>query len=722
MDSQIVDRKHLSVKKGRTMNLEGKEAQKQEQHILEALCREYELICQMDLAADTYASYYRKRQAGAGGTTDFPGQGKFSEALAVYVQRKVWPEDRSVFDALISKNRLIRGLRANGSVRVRYRGSDGNSREMYEMQVIAGTGVEKEEAACGLSAVMTVRRVDIFIADEENMKKELLRRFEKEERRELAVLHRALRTSVWQAVFDQEKKLVKIGTGASLRLLLDIPQADKLPITVEEWKRRVRPEKVEEVIEKFHALLASREKEPFLEMECELRTDWGEYRWFRVAGCRFPEEDGGFRITGVLTDIHEEHKIKDSKADGMHRMRSREGELEAVIARLRQESLEKSEFLTRISHDIRTPVNGIKGLLAMAKAHAGDRELVLDALTKAENAELLLEILVDDILHMSQTTKNDTVHHGEVTDLEELLKSSREVFLGEALHKGLVVHPGRAEVKHPKVYANGHYLKRIWLNLINCCIKYNQEGGSIERWIIETPINSSHSMYTFILRDSGGEINKEFMEEIVGPLTRSEIGREDIIQKTGLSMVVTRELAELIGGTVDVRNEPGAGTIFTFKIPLEICLDEEKEAEAEPAPAAEDEKSTGELQGKRILVAEDNELNLEILQYFLGKRGANLITVRDGKEAVEAFSNSREGEIDLILMDIMMPVMDGLEATRIIRSMERADAAAVPILAMTANAFAEDVKNTKEAGMNEHLSKPLNMPKVMQCMKRYLKK
>lgn len=110
-----------------------------------------------------------------------------------------------------------------------------------------------------------------------------------------------------------------------------------------------------------------------------------------------------------------------------------------------------------------------------------------------------------------------------------------------------MVHPGRVEVKHPKVYANGHYLKRIWLNLINCCIKYNQEGGSIERWIIETPINSSHSMYTFILRDSGGEINKEFMQEIVAPLTRSEIGREDIIQKTGLSMVVTRELAELIG-------------------------------------------------------------------------------------------------------------------------------------------------------------------------------
>lgn len=140
----------------------------------------------------------------------------------------------------------------------------------------------------------------------------------------------------------------------------------------------------------------------------------------------------------------------------------------------------------------------------MAKTHADDREMVVDTLTKAENAELLLEILVDDILHMSQSVKNDPFYHGEVTDLLELLKSSREVFLGEALHKGLVVHPGRVEVKHPKVYANGHYLKRIWLNLINCCIKYNQEGGSIERWIIETPINSSHSMYTFILRDSGG--------------------------------------------------------------------------------------------------------------------------------------------------------------------------------------------------------------------------
>ena len=704
------------------MNPKGKEAQRQEQHVLETLCREYEILCQIDLSADTYVCDYRKPQENTDGTADFPGQGKFSEALAVYVQRRVWPEDRKIFDALISKKILTRQLRTDGTVRVRYRGSDGNSRKMYEMQVIAGTHGENPGDTCGSPAVMTIRRVDIFLADEENIKKELLQRFEKEERRELTVLHRALHTGVWTAVFDQDRKLVKSGVGDSLRLMLDIPQADQLPRTKEEWKRRVRPEEIETIREKFCALLASREKEPSLELECELRTDWGEYRWFRVYGCRFPEENGGYRITGVLTDINEEHRIRASKADGMHRMRSREGELEAVIARLRQESLEKSEFLTRISHDIRTPVNGIKGLLAMAKTHADDREMVVDTLTKAENAELLLEILVDDILHMSQSVKNDPFYHGEVTDLLELLKSSREVFLGEALHKGLVVHPGRVEVKHPKVYANGHYLKRIWLNLINCCIKYNQEGGSIERWIIETPINSSHSMYTFILRDSGGEINKEFMQEIVAPLTRSEIGREDIIQKTGLSMVVTRELAELIGGTVDVRNEPGAGTIFTFKIPMEICPEAGSEPQPDAGTSDADDTCEGELQGKRILIAEDNELNLEILQYFLGKRGAQLLTVRDGKEAVEAFRRSEEGSIDLILMDIMMPVMDGLEETRLIRDMERADAAAVPILAMTANAFAEDVKNTKEAGMNEHLSKPLNMPKVMQCMNRYLKK
>ena len=702
------------------MNPEGKGAKSQEQHILRALGREYEVVCQIDLSEDVYNCYYRKTPAADEDPADFSGRGKFSEALAVYVQRKVWPEDRGAFDVLFSRNILAGQLRSEGKVRVRYRGSDGNSRKMYEMWVTAETDAGEAAPVHVFSAVMTIRRVDIFCADEDRIKEELLQRFEKEERRELEVLHRALQTGVWQAIFNKEKKLVKVKAGDSLRLLLDIPQADKLPDTPEEWKRRVRQEEVEGIREKFMQLLSSGEKVPLLDLECQIRTEWGEYRWFRVSGCRFPEEDGGFRITGVLTDIHEDYMIRASKADGMQQMRNRVGELEAVIAKLRQENLEKSEFLTRMSHDIRTPVNGIKGLLAMAKTHAGDRKLVLDTLTKAENAELLLEILVDDILHMSQAAKNKDIYHGEVTDLQEMLKSSREVFLGEALHKGLVVHPGRVEVQHPKVYANGHYLKRIWLNLINCCIKYNQEGGSIERWIVETPINSSHSMYTFILRDSGGEINKEFMQEIIGPLTRSAIGRDDVVQKTGLSMIVTRELAEFIGGTVDVRNEPGAGTIFTFKILLEIC--QEVGQETEKASVAEDSKYMGELQGKRILIAEDNELNLEILQYFLGKRGADLIAVRDGKEAVEAFSRSTEGEIDLILMDIMMPVMDGLEATRRIRSLERADAEAVPILAMTANAFAEDVKNTREAGMNEHLSKPLNMPKVMQCMNRYLKK
>lgn len=695
--------------------------QGQKQHVLETLYREYEILCQIDLSTDMYVCDYRKQQESAGVTADFAEQGKFSKALAIYVQSRVRPDDRKLFDILISSKKLSQQLRTNGNVRVRYRGIDGNSRKIYEMQVTAEANGENSEDICSLPAVMTIRCVDIFIDDDENSLKEQLQQYEKMEHRKETVLHRALRTVVWTAFFDQAKKLIKMDVDESFRLLLDIPRGDRLPNTKEEWSRFVRPEKIEEIQEKFCRLLASEEEDPSLVLEYELRTGWGEYRWFRVYGCRFPDEKEGYQITGVLTDIHEQRQIKEAKADGIQQLRDRERELESVISKMQQENLDKSRFLTRLSHDIRTPVNGIKGLLMIAKTQVGNPELILKTLAKVENEERLLEVFVDDISRLSPLVKNETVHHGESTDLVELLKSSREVFLGEARHKGLIVHPGRVEVTHPKVYANGHYLKRIWLNLINCCIKYNQEGGSIERRLIEKPINSDYSMYTFILRDSGGELNREFIEEIVGPLTRSETGLKDIIQKTSLSMVVTRELAEFIGGTVDVRNEPGVGAIFTFKVPLEICPEIEGDSRAKRVTSATDENCEGELQGKRILIAEDNELNLEILQYFLGRKGAELLAVRDGKQAVEVFRKSSEGSIDLILMDIMMPVMDGLEATRLIRSMERKDAAVVPILAMTANVFAEDVRSTKAAGMNEHISKPLDMSKVIQCMNRYLK-
>ena len=346
------------------------------------------------------------------------------------MQRRVWPEDRKIFDALISKKILTRQLRTDGTVRVRYRGSDGNSRKMYEMQVIAGTHGENPGDTCGSPAVMTIRRVDIFLADEENIKKELLQRFEKEERRELTVLHRALHTGVWTAVFDQDRKLVKSSVGDSLRLMLDIPQADQLPRTKEEWKRRVRPEEIETIREKFCALLASREKEPSLELECELRTDWG--RISVVPGIWLPFPGGKWRIPDHGCADGHKRRTPDQSVKGRRDASDAQPGGRAG-SRHRQTAAGKPgriRVLIIISHDIRTPVNGIKGLLAMAKTHADDREMVVDTLTKAENAELLLEILVDDILHMSQSVKNDPFYHGEVTDLLELLKSSREVFLG----------------------------------------------------------------------------------------------------------------------------------------------------------------------------------------------------------------------------------------------------------------------------------------------------
>ena len=363
----------------------------------------------------------------------------------------------------------------------------------------------------------------------------------------------------------------------------------------------------------------------------------------------------------------------------------------------------KTEFLQRMSHDIRTPINGICGLVDMADHYADDMEKQTEYRTKIKEASNLLLELVNDVLDMSK------LESGEIV-LEEIpfnLRSiSREVFVvieQVAAEQNIRIMWEKKEIIHRDLIGSPGYVKRVMMNILSNAVKYNRENGHIYLSCMEIP-SEQPGMTTmeFICRDTGIGMTEEFQKHIFEPFAQEHTGSRTKFPGTGLGMAIAKNLVEKMGGTITFESEVGVGTTFMIRVPFKIDLDADKR---------EEQKDISEkaIKGLHILLAEDNELNMEIAEFLLQNEGADVTKAWNGQEAVELFRKSEPGEFDVILMDIMMPVMNGYEATKMIRSLDREDAKAIPIVAMTANAFTEDRIRAKEAGMDEHIVKPVDV-------------
>ena len=362
----------------------------------------------------------------------------------------------------------------------------------------------------------------------------------------------------------------------------------------------------------------------------------------------------------------------------------------------------KTEFLQRMSHDIRTPINGICGLVDMADHYADDMEKQTEYRTKIKEASNLLLELVNDVLDMSK------LESGEIV-LEEIpfnLRSiSREVFVvieQVAAEQNIRIMWEKKEIIHRNLIGSPGYVKRVMMNILSNAVKYNRENGHIYLSCMEIP-SEQPGMTTmeFICRDAGIGMTEEFQKHIFEPFAQEHTGSRTKFPGTGLGMAIAKNLVEKMGGTITLESEYGVGTTFVIRVPFKIDLDADKREEQKDIS----EKS---IKGLHILLAEDNELNMEIAEFLLQNEGADVTKAWNGQEAVELFRKSGPGGFDVILMDIMMPVMNGYEATKMIRSLDREDAKEIPIIAMTANAFTEDRIRAKEAGMNEHVAKPVD--------------
>lgn len=374
----------------------------------------------------------------------------------------------------------------------------------------------------------------------------------------------------------------------------------------------------------------------------------------------------------------------------------------------------KSDFLSRMSHDMRTPLNGIIGLMDICMKHPEDRTLVDSSRLKARVAADHLLSLINDTLELSKL------------ESEEAKLAKEDFYLPELIHEVETIAQMRADeecitirfmddpysIPYPNLIGSSLHVKQIFLNLITNSIKYNRKNGSVDCYLKEEKESDERVLVDVTIKDTGIGMSEDFLKNIFQPFVQADQGARSQYKGTGLGMAIVKELLERMGGTIQIDSVENQGTTIHVVIPFEI-------AEESAAVQEMSELPKGNLSGRRILLVEDNELNREIAAFLLKDEGISVTEAEDGQQALECFLKMPEGYYDAVLMDIMMPVMDGYQATRAIRGSGKKDAEMIPIIAMTANAFAEDKRKTMEAGMDAHLSKPINVPELMDTIRKF---
>ena len=370
----------------------------------------------------------------------------------------------------------------------------------------------------------------------------------------------------------------------------------------------------------------------------------------------------------------------------------------------------KTEFLQRMSHDIRTPINGICGFVNMADHYADDIKKQTEYRTKVKEASNLLLELVNDVLDMSKLESGEIVLEEIPFNLSSIFKEVFVVIEQMASEQNIQIEWEKKEIIHRDFIGSPGYVKRVMMNILSNAVKYNRENGHIYISCMEIPSKQPEmTTMEFVCRDTGIGMTEEFQKCVFEPFAQEHTGSRTKFAGTGLGMSIAKNLIEKMGGSISFESKEGAGTTFVIQVPFKIDPDADK---------CEEQRDVSEksIKGLHILLAEDNELNMEIAEFVLQNVGADVTKAWNGQEAVELFRKSEPGGFDIILMDIMMPVMNGYEATKMIRSLDREDAKTIPIIAMTANAFTEDRIRAKEAGMDEHVAKPVDVELLIKVI------
>ncbi len=421
------------------------------------------------------------------------------------------------------------------------------------------------------------------------------------------------------------------------------------------------------------------------------------------------KRDESGRVTNVLYLTREINTEKQQEMEYEKR-------LAKIAAEAQRANMAKTDFLRRMSHDIRTPINGIRGILSIAEHYPNDLKKQQECRDKAMEASSFLLNLVNNVLDMNKLESGRILLEYKPFDLFELFQESNVIMEMQSQIKDIPFTVNNYGIKHRHLLGSPVHLKQVLQNVVGNAMKYNRPGGTVTVTCTEISCENGKATYQFECIDTGYGMSEEFQKHAFEPFAQESSDARTKYMGTGLGLSIVKQLIDLMGGSIFLESKQNVGTKFTFFLSFDIDPDHE---------IREQEKANNAdicLSGVKILLVEDNELNMEIAKFILEQAGLTVETAWNGQEAVETFAKSDEDEFDIILMDVMMPVMGGLDATRVIRKMERSDAAKIPIFAMTANAFLEDIQQSKEAGMNEHFSKPLQEKEMLGTIMRYVQR
>lgn len=417
----------------------------------------------------------------------------------------------------------------------------------------------------------------------------------------------------------------------------------------------------------------------------------GSYRWTEMLGFNDFDQDGNMvRVIGILRDIDKERIEQNER-------------LQNALEEAQKANAAKTDFLSRVSHDMRTPLNGILGLASLMKENITDADLLQDLYQMELSGKYLLN-LINDTLDVSRIESGNLELHPTVCESRAIINSvialAKPTIDAKHIHMNIIT----SGLSYPTLYIDVGRVEQIMMNILGNAAKFTPEGGHIKCSMKNISIENGIVTDEVCVRDDGIGMSKDFLPRIFEPFSQEDSTKKNANQGTGLGMIITKQLVELMGGTISVESELGKGTCVMFTLVMPVATDEQI---ADWKATQEDRNTNNSLVGKRILLCEDHPLNAKIARRLLEKKGIRVEHAENGEIGLNMFKKSSEGYYNAILMDIRMPVMDGIETTIAIRNLPRADAIKIPIIAMTANAFFDDIEETKKAGMNAHLSKPV---------------
>lgn len=661
-----------------------RELQKRSHKVLHALSVDYLGIYQVNFDTGEYEIYRNSKRLDMDwGVALADG---YQAAMERYISRYVVARDQERLRAMTKKDYVLAQLRTKKKFSVRYQVKDIAS-GLKHMEIHFSIA---EKTGEGNSAIFAQRDVNAVVDQEEKNKLEA--------RRSLEDILEGAKTGIWTIELEEGCQ-PRMYADRTMRILLGVPDDIEPEACYRHWFENIESDYVEMVQEAVKEILENGRSEVIYPWN---HPELGKI-YVRCGGV----PDKAFKKTGVCLSGYHQDITEITVA-----RKKQEQAIMELLEKVRRANSAKSEFLSHMSHDLRTPINGILGMLAIMEKIEDDPEQQKTCRKKIRVATEHLLSLVNDVLQVSKLESGRPAEVEEPFELHDALDDCITILSARAQEQGIRLVLEEVDLQHGRLIGNPLHLRQILMNVIDNAIKYNHPNGSVFVQAREIACKDGIAEYRFVIEDTGIGIGEEFKKHIFEPFTQEQQGARTHYNGVGLGMSIVKKLIDQMKGTIEIESQVGKGSVVRIMLPIRV--DEAWSAH----PVDEERNFQSSIAGMRILLVEDNEINCEIVEFMLKDAGAEVVTANDGKAAVDAFAASDPGTFDCVLMDLMMPVMSGYEATRVIRSLDRPDAQDVPIIALSANAFEEDVTMAKDAGMNDHLAKPVDINKMFKVISR----